>query len=124
MNPRTLWACQEVASRISVRVAPLARCSNARTEAVLLPSRTPAAFSFGPFLGALAAFWAGVAFLGLAVLGALGLPPLAIFWRLGAPFFALAAFFEEAFSGATVAPCSATAAAVSVVAASWVVIFV
>jgi hypothetical protein len=39
------------------------------------------------------------------------------------PFFALAAFFEEAFSGATVAPCSATAA-VSVVAAFWVVIFV
>lgn len=102
----------------------MARCSNARTAAVLLPSRTPVAFGFGAFLGALAAFLAGVAFLGLAVLGALGLPPLAIFWRLGAPFFALAAFFEEAFSGATVAPCSATAAAVSVVAAFSVVIFV
>ena len=37
---------------------------------------------------------------------------------------ALAAFFKEAFSGATVAPCSATAAAVSVVAAFWVVTFV
>jgi hypothetical protein len=71
-----------------------------------------------------AAFLAGVAFLRLAALGALGLPPLAIFWRGGAPFFALAAFFEEAFSGATVAPCSATAPAVSVVAAFWVVILV
>jgi pimeloyl-ACP methyl ester carboxylesterase len=98
-------------------------CSNARTAAVLLPSRTSAAFGFGAFLGALAAFLARVAFLGLAALGALGLPPLALFWRLGAPLFALAAFFEEAFSGATVAPCSATAA-VSVVAAFWVVIFV
>jgi hypothetical protein len=43
---------------------------------------------------------------------------------LGAPFFALAAFFEEAFSGATVAPCSATVAAASVVAAFSVVILV
>jgi hypothetical protein len=29
---------------------------------------------------------------------------------LGAPFFVLAPFFEEAFSGATWAPCSVTAA--------------
>ena len=41
-----------------LRVAPLARCSNARTAAVLLPSRTPAAFGFGAFLGALAALLA------------------------------------------------------------------
>jgi hypothetical protein len=75
-------------------------------------------------LGALATFLAGVAFVGLAVLGALGLPLLALFWRVGAPLSALAAFFEEAFSGATVAPCSATAAAVSVVAAFSVVILV
>jgi hypothetical protein len=53
---------------------------------------------------------------------ALGLPPLALFWLLGAPFFVLAPFFEEAFSGATVALCSATAA-VSVVSAFSVVIF-
>jgi hypothetical protein len=40
--------------------------------------------------------------------------------------FGLAAFFEEAFSGATVAPCSATAVVVlvPVVAAFSVVIFV
>jgi hypothetical protein len=37
---------------------------------------------------------------------------------LGAPFFGLAPFFQEAFSGATVAPCSATAAVFSLVAAS------
>jgi hypothetical protein len=41
----------------------------------------------GAFWGALAAFLAGVAFMGLAVLAALGLPPLAIFWRVGTPFF-------------------------------------
>jgi hypothetical protein len=95
----------------------------ARTAAVLLPSRTPPAFGFGAFWGALAAFLAGVAFSRLAVLGALGLPPLAIFWRLGPPFFDLSAFFEEALSGPTVAPCCPTAA-VSVVAAFSVVILV
>ena len=46
----------------------------------------------------------------LGVAAALVLPPLALFWPLGAPFFELASFFEEAFSGATCAPCSATAA--------------
>src|ERR1035438_6944019 len=74
-NPRTLWACQEVACMISVRVAPLARCSNARTAAVLLPGRTPSGFAFAAFLSALAALRAGVVFLGLAVVGALGLRP-------------------------------------------------
>jgi hypothetical protein len=37
---------------------------------------------------------------------------------LGATFFWLAPFFEEAFSGATVAPCGATAAEFSAVLAS------
>jgi len=77
------------------------------------------------FLGALATFFAGVAFFGAL---AFGLPPLALFWPLGAPGFLLAPFFEEAFSGATFAPCAATSAAVSVlvlvVSAFWVVIFV
>jgi len=54
---------------------------------------------------------------------ALGLPPLAFFWLLSTPFFALTAFFEVGFSGATVAPCSATAAAVLVVPAFSVVFF-
>ena len=92
----------------------------------MLPGRTPSAFGFVAFLGALAALRAGFVFLGLAVVGALGLRPLALFWLLGAPLFGLAVFFEEAFSGATVAPCSATAAVVSVpaVAAFSVVIFV
>jgi len=39
--------------------------------------------------------------------------PLAGLWRLGAACFGLAPFFEEAFSGATVAPCGATTAAFS-----------
>jgi hypothetical protein len=37
--------------------------------------------------------------------------PLAVFWLLGAPFFRVASVFEEAVSGATVPPCSATTAA-------------
>jgi hypothetical protein len=44
--------------------------------------------------------------------------PFAFFWPLGAPFFGLASFFEEAFSGATWAPCAATAAGCSVLLAS------
>ena len=45
----------------------------------------------------------------------LGLAPLAPFWPLGAFFFRLAVFVEEACSGASCAPCAATVAAVSVV---------
>src|ERR1039458_3462303 len=112
----------------SASVAPLARWIKARTVAVLLPSLTPPAFGFAAFLGALAACLAEVAFLGLAAAAALGLPPLALFWPLGAPFLGLAPFFGEAFSGATFAPCAATAAAVSVlvlgVSALWLFIFV
>src|ERR1035441_698122 len=69
MKPRTLWACQEVASMISVRVAPFFRCSKAMTLAVLLPWRGPSAFDSADFLGALVAFFAWVVFwadLGLA----------------------------------------------------------
>jgi hypothetical protein len=44
---------------------------------------------------------------------ALAFPPLAAFWPLGALFFGLAPLFEEVFSGATGAPCSATAAVFS-----------
>jgi len=50
-------------------------------------------------------------------------PPLALFWLLDEVFFELAAFFGEVFSGATVAPCSATSA-VLVVSAFSVVMFV
>src|ERR1700720_4322669 len=49
---------------------------------------------------------------------AFALPPLAAFWPLGAPFFWVAPFFEEAFCGATCAPCSATVAAFSVIVTS------
>src|ERR1039458_8300099 len=63
MNPRTLWACQDVACMISARVAPLARRNNARTAAVLLPGRTPSGFGWVAFWGALASFLARVVFL-------------------------------------------------------------
>src|SRR5580704_5130108 len=100
MKPRTVCFCQPILSMISASVAPFFRWSIATTWAVLLPSRAPSALGFVAF-GALAAFLASVLFLGLAVAPALGLRPLALFWLLGAPFFGLAVFFEEAFSGAT-----------------------
>src|SRR5437762_6300360 len=106
MNPRTLCACQSVAFMISVRVAPLGRLIMARIFAPLLSARgvlALAALRLPAFLLVLADFLGGV---GLA------LPPLAFFWPLGAPVFRVACFFEEACSGATVAPCSATFAAV------------
>src|SRR4051812_19391763 len=66
MNPRTLWACQPVASMISARVAPFARWIRVTTVALLLPSRaTPvAAFSALGFFWPVgrAAFFAGVLF--------------------------------------------------------------
>jgi hypothetical protein len=43
---------------------------------------------------------------------------------LGAPFFWLAPFFEEAFSGAACAPCSATAAFCVALLLSFVIVFV
>jgi hypothetical protein len=55
---------------------------------------TLAGAGFAVFLPALASFFDD----------ALGLPPLAGFCALGALFFAVAPFFEEAFSCATVAP--------------------
>src|ERR1039458_8615082 len=122
MNPLTEWACQDVASIISARVAPLARCSRSRMAEVLLPSRTPLAFGFAAF-GALVAL-AGVAFFGLALAAALGLAPLAAFWLLGAPFFGLAVFFKAAFSGATAAPCAPTVASLVVFSAFSVLILV
>src|ERR1039458_8873666 len=119
MNPRTLCACQPVAFMILLRVAPPGRFRRSRTLAVLLPSRAPLAFG----VAALAAFLAGATFLGLAA-AALGFPPLALFWLLGAPFLVLAPFFEVPFPGATCAPCAATAAEGAVLAAVSVVIFV
>src|ERR1035437_8022320 len=110
MKPRTGCFCQPIFSMISASVAPFFRWSMATTWAVLVPSRGPAlSGAFAAFLGALAVFLAVVGFLGAAALA-----PLALFWLLGATFFGLAAFFEGACSGATGAPCSATAA-VSVV---------
>src|SRR5216110_981881 len=91
---------------ISASVAPLARPIIARIFAPLLSGRGAAVLAssrFPVFLLALASFFGAAA---------LGLPPLAIFWPLGAPFFGAEPFFEEAFSGATVAPCSATVATV------------
>src|ERR1700689_3893965 len=110
MKPLTLWACQSVAFMISARVAPLARPIMSMIFAPLLSAR-----------GALASFLrAGLAaFLDAFFGAALALAPLAVFWPLGAPFFWVAPFFEGAFSGATCAPCSATAAALVVSVGSW-----
>src|SRR5436190_1579491 len=92
---------------ISVRVAPLDRPIIANIFAPLLSARGVLAFlpaGLAAFLPVLAFFFAA----------GFVLAPLATRWPLGAPFCWLAAFFEAAFSGATVAPCSATLAAVSV----------
>src|SRR6202795_1425340 len=103
--------CQSVAFTISARVAPLGRAISSRIFAPLLSAR-----------GALASLaWAGLAAFFPAVAPFFGEAlalPLALFWPLGAPFFWLAPFFEEAFSGATCAPCSATTAA-WVVSVAW-----
>jgi len=56
-------------------------------------------FGFGAFLAGVV-FLAALAFAG-APLAACA-PPLALFWLLAGPSFVLAAFFAEAFSGATV----------------------
>src|SRR5208283_1702877 len=122
MNPLTVCRCQPILSIISARVAQFLRWSMATTWAVLLPSRGPAlSFALVICLGALAAFFAGVAFFGAA---AFGLAPFAVFWPLDSPFFVLAPFLPGAFSGATLAPDAATAAAVSVVSVVSVVIVV
>jgi len=117
-KPRRECACQPVVFISSFRVAPLGRLSRSRTLAVLLPSRTPSALAGWAVLGA----WA--AFLGLAVAAGLGLPPLPLFWPLGALFFVRAAFFEEALCGATEAPGPATAVSAVAVSVFEVVIFV
>src|SRR5688572_30416658 len=110
MKPRTLWACQSAAFMISASVAPLGRPIISRIFAPLLSARGPLVFfaevGLEAFLAILACFFAA---------GVLVLAPLAVFWPLGAPFFTVASFFEEVFSGATCTPCSATWAAVSVV---------
>src|SRR5882724_6677724 len=106
MNPRTLCACQSVAFIISVRVAPLGRLIMARIFAPLLSARGLVALAALPlpaFLLLLADF---------LVTAGLVFPLLAFFWPVGAPVFWVARFFEEACSGATVAPCSATLASV------------
>src|SRR6202167_3904538 len=102
MKPLTLWACQSVAFMISARVAPLARPIISMIFAPLLSARGALAFFLRAGLAA---------FLDVFFGAGLALAPLAVFWPLGAPFFWLAPFFEGSFSGATCAPCSATAAA-------------
>src|SRR5215472_6613372 len=97
-----LWACQSVAFWISARVAPLGRPISSRIWWLLLSARGAPVLVWAGFFPALAA----------GLRAALVWPPLAAFWPLGAPFFGLAPFFEEAFSSATWAPGSATVTAV------------
>src|ERR1035438_7921820 len=105
-NPRTVCFCHLVAFMISARVAPLARAIISSTFAPLLSGRGPVALARGA-LAVLASF---LGLVGLAL-------PLATFWPVGAPFFWVAAFFEESVSGAPGAPCAATVAALSLVLA-------
>jgi hypothetical protein len=99
---------------ISARVAPFGRPISSRIFAPLLSAR-----------GALASLaWAGLAAFFPAAAPFFGLAALARLLALGAPFFWLAPFFEEVFSGATCAPCSAAAEAFSVIVASAFVVVV
>src|SRR5450631_716277 len=109
-KPRTLCACQSVAFMISASVAPLARPIISRIFAPLLSARG--------VLASLALAGLAALFPALAPFGEAVALPFPAFWPLGAPFFWLAPFFEEAFFGATCAPCSATVAAFSVTVAS------
>src|ERR1051325_8489405 len=102
MNPRTVCACQPVASMISASVAPFARCIIAIISAFLLLRASVARFCV-PARRALPALLGSAAF--------------ALFLALGAPFVLVASLFEGAFSGATCAPCSATVAALSLASA-------
>src|SRR5215472_1592250 len=106
-KPRTRWACQSVAFMISPRVAPLGRPISSRIFAPLLSARGALSSFAGAFFEAFPGF-----------LVAVGLAALPGFWPLGALFFGLAPFFEAALVDATVAPCSATPEATSVVVAS------
>ncbi len=92
-KPLTVCFGQPVVSIISARVTPFARFIIAMTSAFLL---VRSAAGFGAFLAGLAGF--------------IGFAALAAFLAFGALFFELAPFFEEGFSGATGAPCSATEA--------------
>src|ERR1019366_6453022 len=112
MNPRTLWGCHPVAVMISARVAPFARAIISRILALLLSAR-----------GAVALACAGLAAFLLALASFLRVASLTLFLTLGVPFFWLAPFFEEVFSGAPCAPCAATVAAVSLVFAFVMVVW-
>src|ERR1017187_4450497 len=107
MNPRTLWDCQPVAFMSSARLAPLGRLTSSSTLAPLLWGRR-----------ALVSLAGCAVFLTLGSFGAALGFPFAVFWPLGAPFALVAPFVEEASSGATWAPCAATAAGCSVLLAS------
>src|ERR1039458_8711734 len=112
MNPRTLWGCHPVAVMISARVAPFARAIISRILALLLSAR-----------GAVALACACLAAFLLALASFLRVASLTLFLTLGVPFFWLAPFFEEVFSGAPCAPCAATVAAVSLVFAFVMVVW-
>src|ERR1035437_3798222 len=128
MKPRMLWFCQSVALAISASVAPLGRRRRSRTIAFFENSRgTLASFTLAAFLlDGLASFFAAGFAAALEAFLLVGFASLAAFLALGAPPFLLAAFFEGAFSGATCAPWSATAAVsvVSVVSAVFMLVFI
>jgi hypothetical protein len=87
-------------------VAPWDRPINARIWAPLLAARGAAAFLAR-------ADWAACGAFDFLFGAPWVLPPAAVFWRCGAPFFWLAPFLADAWAGATAAAGAATRAAVS-----------
>lgn len=116
-KPLIEWFCQPVALAISAIVAPPLRCSRSRTICFLLPSRGLLAVAF--FVAGFVAFLLAGFFASFLAAGL-----LAVFLALGALCFLLAFLFEVAFSGATCAPGSATAAVCVVVLAFVVMVLV
>jgi hypothetical protein len=99
-----------MAFMIAAKVAPLGWPIKSRIFAPLLSAPGVLVFLAGAGLAAFLPTLApsSASFFGEAA-GAL--PSSAVFWPLAAPFGWVAPFFEDAFFGATVAPCSATMAA-------------
>jgi hypothetical protein len=106
MNPRTLCACQSVAFMISVRVGGTLRSADHGQDFRALAFGVRRGSLSGFALAGLAGFWL------LLGRGRLGLGTFSIFWPVGASFFRVARFFEEACFGASRASCYATLAAV------------
>src|ERR1051325_9422730 len=93
-KPRTLCACHPLVFRISAKVAPLGRPTNAKIRALLLSARGATTFW-------VPVDWLAFLFLGLLFDAAVALPLAAFFGPRGAPFFCLPADLVETGGNAT-----------------------